>query len=303
MARAIWSGAIGFGLVNIPVKLFSAIERKDVAFHQFQQGTGKRVHNKRVVEGSGKEVAFEDIEKGYEVSKGHFVLVTPEELESVEPGQSRTIEIEEFVDLHEVDPIYYDRPYYLAPAKGAEKPYALLLEALRRSERVAVGRFVMRTKQYLAALRPTDRLIVLETMLFPDEVRDPSEVDNLPRQTKVPPKELDIALQLIDSMTETFDPKRFTDTYRERVLELIKRKAKGEEVVIEPEERTGGDVLDLMAALEASVRAAREGTRPAPASAAPAKKKATKATKATKRTAKKASGARKAAKKAARKAS
>ena len=262
MARAIWSGAIGFGLVNIPVKLYSATESKDVAFHQFERGTGKRIHNKRVAEGSDREVAFEDIDKGYEVSKGKFVMVTPEELASVEPGRSRTIEIEEFVDLHEVDPVYFDKPYYLAPADGAEKPYVLLLEALRKSERVAIGRFVMRTKQYLATLRPTEKLIVLETMLFPDEVRDPAEVENVPRQTKVAPKELAAAMQLIDSLTERFDPKRYHDTYRERVLKLLEDKAKGKQIVVEPEERTGGEVLDLMAALEASVKAAREGTRP-----------------------------------------
>src|SRR3712207_4585976 len=154
MARVIWNGAIGFGLVNIPVKLFSATESKSISSHQFERGTGKRIHNKRVAEGTDREVEFEDIDKGYEVSKGKFVIVTPEELESVEPGRSRTIEIEQFVDLVELDPIYFDKTYYLGPAEGAEKPYALLLDALKKRERVAIARFVMRTKQYLAALRP-----------------------------------------------------------------------------------------------------------------------------------------------------
>ena len=257
MARAIWNGAVGFGLVNIPVKLFSAIERKDVSFHQFEHGSGKRIHNKRVAEGSNKEVKFEDIDKGYEVTKGHFVMVTPEELESVEPGRSKTIEIEDFVDLHEVDPIYFDTTYYVAPGKGAEKPYLLLHDALRLSERIGVARFVMRTKQYLAALRPGEKVIMLETLLFPDEIRDPAKVDNLPRKQKLDTRELKMATDLIESLTVAWDPKRYTDTYRKRVLELVKKKAKGKEIVIEPEEKTGGDVLDLMAALEASVKAAR----------------------------------------------
>ena len=263
MARAIWSGAIGFGLVNIPVKLYSATEQKDVSFNQFEKDTGKRIHNKRVAEGGNKEVAFEDIVKGYEVKKGRFVMVTPEELESVEPGRSRTIEIEDFVDLHEVDPIYFDKSYYLAPAEGAEKPYSLLLEALRRTERIAIARFVMRGKQYLAALRPND-LLVLETMRFPDEIRSPSEVGDVPK-AKVAPRELAAATQLIDSLTAAWDPKRYQDTYRERVLDLIKRKAAGKDIVVEEEEPSGGEVLDLMAALEASVRTAREGTRPSKA--------------------------------------
>ena len=268
MARAIWSGAIGFGLVNIPIRLYSAIDHKDVHFHQFERGTGKRIHNKRVAEGSDKEVKFKNIDKGYEVNKGRFVMVTPEELESVEPGRSKTIEIEDFVDLHEVDPIYFDTTYYVAPAKGAEKPYLLLLEALKRSERIAVARFVMRTKQYLAALRPGDELVLLETMLFPDEIREPSEVENVPRKQKLEAKELKMATDLIESLTVAWDPKRYTDTYRSRVLELIKRKAMGKEIVVDREEPTGGDVLDLMAALEASVKAARQGKRPAEATPA-----------------------------------
>lgn len=303
MARAIWNGAIGFGLVNIPVKLYSATESKSISFHQFERGTGKRIHNKRVAEGTDREVDYDDIDKGYEVSKGKFVIVTPEELESVEPGRSRTIEIEQFVDLAELDPIYFDKTYYLGPAEGAEKPYTLLLDALRKRERVAIARFVMRTKQYLAALRPGDKAIILETMLFPDEVRDVGDVDNVPVKAKTSPKELDVATQLVDSLTEPFDPKRYTDTYREEVLELIKRKAKGEEIVIEEPEDTGGEVLDLMKALEESVRAAREGTS---RKAKPATKKAAGTKKAAAKTKKKAPAKKKAAAKkssSARKAS
>jgi DNA end-binding protein Ku len=296
MARAIWNGAIGFGLVNIPVKLYSAVEQKDIAFHQFQKGTGKRIHNKRVAEGSDKEVAFEDIEKGYETSKGKFVMLTPEELESVEPGRSRTIEIAQFVDLHEVDPVYWERPYYLGPAEGSEKSYVLLREALERSERIALANFVMRSKQYLATIRPHGKVMMLHTMLFPDEIRDAADVvDNLPSRTTVAPKELKIAEQLVESLTEPFDPKQFRDTYRDAVLDLVKRKGKGEEITVEEEEDRGGEVLDLMKALEESVRAARRGTRrPAKASAAkkrkaPAKKATAKRSAARKKAARKAS--------------
>lgn len=263
MARAIWSGSISFGLVNVPVKLFSATEQKDVSFHQFQEGTGQRIRYRRVAEESGEEVDYADIVKGYEVEKGRHVLVTPEELESVDPGRTRTIEIEDFVDLAEIDPIYYEKSYYLAPAEGsgAEKPYALLLRGMEESGKVAVGRFVLRTKQYLAAIRPAAGVLVLETMYFADEVRDPSvDVDGVPVDgVELSERERAIAGQLIESLSSAWDPERYADTYRQRVLELIERKAEGEDVVTEPARADEGEVVDLMAALEASVAAARQG--------------------------------------------
>ena len=270
MARAIWSGSISFGLVNVPVKLFSATEQKDVSFHQFQEGTGQRIRYRRVAEESGEEVDYADIVKGYEVEKGRHVLVTPEELESVEPGRTRTIEIEDFVDLAEIDPIYYEKSYYLAPAEGAgaEKPYALLLRGMEESGKVAIGRFVLRTKQYLAAIRPAGGVLVLETMYFADEVRDPSvDVDGVPVDgVELSERERAIAGQLIESLSSAWEPERYADTYRQRVLELIERKAEGEDVVIEPARADEGEVVDLMAALEASVAAARQGRpRSAPA--------------------------------------
>jgi DNA end-binding protein Ku len=258
MARAIWSGAISFGLVTVPVKLFSATQSKTVHFNQFQEGTGERVRYKRVAEGSGDEVEYADIVKGYEIEKGQYVIVTPDELESVEPSKSRTIDIEDFVSLDEIDPVYFDKTYYLAPAPdvGAEKPYSLLLEALRSANKVAVARFVMRTKQYLAAIRPIGDLLALQTMFFPDEVRGTDSVENPPDDVQLSDRELAMAEQLIDSLTSSWEPDRYTDTYRERVLDLIERKAQGEDIVV-AEREEAPEVVDLMAALQASVEEAR----------------------------------------------
>ncbi len=263
MARAIWSGAISFGLVNVPVKLFSATETKDVSFHQFQEGTGQRIRYRRVAEESGEEVGFDDIVKGYEIDKGRHVLVTPGELESVEPGKSHTIEIEDFVDLDEIDPVYFEKTYYLAPAKGAgaDKSYALLRRAMEDANKVAIARFVLRTKQYLAAVRPARGALVLETMFFADEVRDPkADIDEVPGDdVELGERERKIAGQLIESLSSDWEPERYHDTYRERVLELIGRKAEGDEIVTERAAEDDGKVVDLMAALEASVAAARQG--------------------------------------------
>ncbi|MEN3272932.1 MAG: end-binding protein Ku, partial [Actinomycetota bacterium] len=236
MPRAIWSGTISFGLVNVPVKLHTATEEKDVAFHQFSE-KGDRIKNKRVSEKTGREIDFKDIVKGYEVSKGKFVIVTPEELESVDPGPRRTIEIEDFVELSEIDPIYYVKTYYLAPDKseGASRAYALLREAMSKSDKVAVGRFVMRTKQYLVALRPLDKVLTLTTLYFSDEVRDWRDLD-VPGAIKLQPREMEIAERLIDSLTTKWKPEKYDDTYRARVLKLMKDKAKGKEIVLEEHE-------------------------------------------------------------------
>ncbi len=260
-SRAIWSGSITFGLVNVPVKLYTATQPKDVRFHQFEKGSGKRVHNKRVAEGTDKEVAYDDIVKGYEVHKGEFVIVTPDELEAVAPGRSSTIDIEDFVDLTDIDPIYYERTYYVGPANdAAARTYRLLVDAMADTGKAAIGRFVMRTKEYLAALRADDGLLVLQTLFFADEIRDARDAVGAVKRAKVGDRELRIARQLIDSMATEWDPTRYADTYRERVLDLIERKAKGEEIVVsEPEQRA--PVLDLMAALEQSLDAAREGKK------------------------------------------
>jgi DNA end-binding protein Ku len=258
MARAIWSGAISFGLVTIPVKLFSATSSHSVDFHQFAKDTGERIRYKRVAEKSGKEVEYADIVKGHEVDDGRYVIVTPEELAAVEPTKSRTIDIEDFVSLDEIDPIYWNNTYYLAPAGdvGAEKPYMLLMQAMTQSKKVAIARFVMREKQYLATIRPVGDMLGMSTMYFADEVRGVDDVGNIPEDVKVSDREVAMAEQLIDSLTSAWEPTKYEDTYQERVLELIQRKAKGEDIVIEEEEKTP-EVIDLMEALRASVEASK----------------------------------------------
>jgi DNA end-binding protein Ku len=259
MARAIWSGAISFGLVNIPVKLFSAVSKKTVRFHQIDAESGARVRQKRVGP-DGEEIPYEQIVKGYEIGPDRYVTITPEELEALEPQKTRTIDIEEFVDLEQIDPIYYDHPYYLAPDKGAAKAYKLLLDAMREADKVAIARVVIRSKENLVALRSYDGAITMETMLFPDEVVAPDSIEELASvdgDVKTTKRELDMAKQLIESLSGDFDPEGYRDEYRERVLDLIERKAAGETITIEAPEPERKEVPDLMAALEASIEASK----------------------------------------------
>jgi DNA end-binding protein Ku len=263
MARAIWTGSVSFGLVNVPVGLYSATQDHDVHFHQFAKGTSSRIRNQRVNEDTGDEVDYDDIVKGAEVGDGDYVMLTPEELESVEPGRSRTIDITDFVDAADIDPVYYQKPYYLAPSDdAAKKAYQLLVKAMSKAERIGVATFVMRGKQYLAAIRPSadEKVLVLETMYFADEVRDPAEeMDRLATRTKVAGKDLDMAVNLIESLTTGWDPKNYRDTYTERVEQLIDAKKKNREIVpTEDAGETSEKVTDLLAALEASVDAAKQ---------------------------------------------
>ncbi|MBM0127218.1 non-homologous end joining protein Ku [Pimelobacter simplex] len=256
MARSIWSGSLSFGLVNVPVGLFSATQEHEVHFHQFEEGTSSRIRYKRVNEDTGDEVAYDDIVKGAEVDEGEYVMLTQEELESVEPGKSRTIDISDFVDAAEIDPIHFQRSYYLAPAdESAAKAYALLATAMRKAERVGIATFVMRGKQYLAAVRPQDGVLVLATMYFADEVRDPrKELDNLPRRAPARGKDVQMAVDLIDALTTRWDPKNYRDTYTDRVQELVEAKKKDRVVVTEPDSAAAGDkVVDLLTALQASL--------------------------------------------------
>ena len=294
MPRAIWSGSISFGLVNVPVRLHSATQSKDVHFNQFERDSGERIRQKRVAEDSGREVEYDDIVKGYEISKGRYVMVEPEELESVDPESSRTIDIEDFIDFTEIDPIHFEKTYFLEPedTQGAKRAYALLREAMSASGRVAVGRFVMRTKQYLATIRPVDNVLFLETMFFPDEVRDPKDLDNVPGKIELSDRERKVAKQLVESLTNDWDPDRYHDTYREAVLDLVKRKDKGEDVVVEKPKHEAAPVTDLLAALEASINEAKS-RRESSAARTPAAKKAARATKTS---SKRASSARKSAK-------
>ena len=259
MARAIWTGSLSFGLVNIPVGLYSATEDKTVHFHQFQRGTSSRIRYRRVNEDTGDEVDYDDIVKGADIGNGDYVLLTPEELEEVEPGRSRTIEIVDFVEAAEIDPIYYQKTYYVAPRNdGAKRAYALLTRAMEKSDRVGIATFVMRSKQYLTAIRPQSKVLTLETMFFADEVRDPrKEIGQIPDQRSVGKKDLDTAVSLIESMTTRWEPDSYRDSYRDRVSQLIHAKARDEEVVSQDEPQDEERVVDLMDALQASVERAR----------------------------------------------
>ncbi len=273
MARSIWTGVISFGLVSVPVGLYSATENHDVAFHQFEKGTSDRVRNKRVNERTGEEVSYADVVKGAEVGgDDQYVLIDPDELESIAPGRSRSLEVHSFVDLADIDPVYYAKTYYLAPAgDGAQKTYTLLRQAMTTSKRAAIGTFVMRGKEYLAAIRPQDRVLVLQTLYFADEVRDPAEeLPTLPREAAFKGGELKMANQLIDAMAGTWDPKEYRDTYTAKVKQLIKDKEKGREVVTEEQPPTATKVTDLMEMLRRSVEDSRGGR----ARSAPAKKAA-----------------------------
>lgn len=258
MARAIWTGSIGFGLVNVPVGLYAATEDHTVHFRQFERGTTDRIRYRRVNEVSGEEVAYDDIVDGYDVGGGDYVLVEPEELEEVAPGRSRTIEITDFVEQAEIDPIHYQRSYFLAPADDAAvRPYGLLLRALRDADRVGIATFVLRNKQYLAAIRPRDDVLALETMWWADEIRNAAdELDRLPAGESFAERELRMATSLIDSMTVAWDPSAYHDTYREKVEALLEARAEGRQVTPETPGDRGGEVVDLMEALERSLAAA-----------------------------------------------
>jgi DNA end-binding protein Ku len=271
MPRAIWSGSISFGLVNIPVKLYSAISEKNVRFNQLDRRNGARVKMVRTNSETGDEVTWDDIVKGFEVSKGNYVLVTDDDLAAFAPEQSHSIDLECFVDLDEIDPIFFDGAYHVAPAKAA-KPYALLVQAMEESNKVAIARFVMRSKQYLAALRPKDGTLLLSMMVYADEINAVDEIGEFDdvASVKVDQRELAMAGQLIESLSEPFDPAAFHDTYREQVLELIDRKAGGETIVADTTPPPSADkVIDLMAALEASVQAAKGSRTRHPTALAP----------------------------------
>jgi DNA end-binding protein Ku len=286
MPRAIWSGSISFGLVNIPIKLYAAVSRKTVHFNQIDSRTGARVRHKKVSAADGAEVPAEAIVKGYELASGEYVTVGDDELASLDPDASRSIDIEEFVDLSEIDPIFYDSAYLVAPDKATLKPYALLAQAMEESGKVAIARFVMRSKQYLCAVRPQGGKLLLSTMVYADELNDANEIPELAdlEGVEVSKKELDMANQLIASLTADFDAAQFEDTYRNQVLDLIERKASGQTELISPPVVMEEDkVVDLMAALEASVKTAKAARQRHPAAgkeeaepATPAKKRARK---------------------------
>ena len=275
MPRPIWSGAISFGLVSVPVKLYPAVSQKDVSFHQIDKQSGSRIRYKRVSDKTGREIPYERIAKGYEISDDEYVVIDKQELEQFAPDATKRIDIEDFVDLADIDPISYEHTYYLSPDKGGDKAFALLRKAMDDTDKIGIGRVVIRTKQYLAAVRPYGKkAIALETMYFPDEIVDEEDIPGLPdRMPKVSDKELSMARKLVDSLATEFDPDKYHDEYRERVLDFRKKKAKGKTITIEePGEETAA-VTDLMEALKASVEGKRKKARPKKAAANGRKRK------------------------------
>ena len=294
MPRAMWTGAISFGMVTVPVKLYSALNRKSVRFHQLSGRTGVRIAQKRVDPQSGEEVPYEDVVKGFEIAPDRYVVIEPGELETLQPKKTKTIEIEDFVELSQIDPVFYDHPYYLAPGPGGAKPYRLLLEAMRETGKVAIARVVIRSKEQLVAIRPMGEVLGMATMIFADEILPAERLDEISEAAEVTTtkRELDIAKQLVDSLAGEFEPARYSDTYREEVLALIERKAQGEEIAVQPVlEEVAAPAPDLMSALKASLDAVR--AREADGAAKPRKPAARKAT------AKKAAAKKPAAKKPA----
>lgn len=269
MARALWSGSISFGLVNIPIRLFAATESHQLDMHQFDAKTRKRVRYRRVVEGTDREVPYEQIVDGYEVSKGKIVLLSDEEMAAAAPKQSHTLELEQFVPLQAIDPIAWAHTYYVGPdGTSAHKAYAVLRDAMKKSERVGIGRFVLRSKEYLATLRPYERGLALETMFFADEIRDLADVPGADVRVTASARELDIAQKLIESLSGPWEHAKYEDTYRDRVLELVKRKAKGETIDVEAPEEAGAPVIDLMEALKRSLAGGGAEQKPARAKTA-----------------------------------
>jgi DNA end-binding protein Ku len=254
-----WTGAISFGLVNVPVKLYTAARSKDIRFNQLHAQDGARINLKRVCSEDGQEVPYGDIVKGYEVSPDHYVMITPEELDALAPEMTRAIDIEEFVDLADIDPVYYESSYFLAPDKSGIKAYGLLMKAMEEAGKVAIGRVVLRSKQYVVALRPSGNALCMSTLFFADEVVEQDSLENLPENVTFDKRELAMAQQLIGALSEKFDPEKYHDDYREKVLDLIERKSEGEEIVLTPQPQAKPKVVDLMAALEASIAAAKGG--------------------------------------------
>lgn len=259
MPRPLWNGSISFGLVNVPVRLFKAQSPKDVRFHMLHQPDGVRIQQKRVCPVHDEEVSYDEIVKGYELSPERYVIIEPEELDALDPKANHTIDIEDFVDLADIDPLYFERGYYVVPDARSAKAYALLVRAMEETQKVGIARFVMRTKEYLCAIRAKDNALILETMLYADELVSSDELalpgDELDEPTE---RELKMATSLVESLAGPFEPEKYSDQYREKVMALIEAKAEGNAIVTQPEQGEPAPVVDLMAALEASLAAAKK---------------------------------------------
>jgi DNA end-binding protein Ku len=288
MPSAIWTGSISFGLVQVPVRLVGATKSRDVSFNQLEEGTGARIRYKKVSDATGEEVPPDKIKRGYEISKGRYVMIEPDELDVLRPKGSHAIEIEEFIDLDEIDPLYFEQPYYLVPDARGVKPYKLLVEAMKELNKVAIGRIIVRSKERLVAIRTVDDMLCIETMRYADEVVSRDNLVPDDGDVDLTDRELAMARQLVESLaSDRFEPEKYHDEYREQVLDLINRKAAGESIVAEPVTEPPAKVLDLVAALEASlakaqgakerhpsVAAASSSSEKSPAKSASASKKA-----------------------------
>jgi len=298
MARAIWSGNISFGLLNVPVRMYSAVARRNIALREIREKDSARIKHRRVAEGTDEEVPYDEIIKAYELTPGQYVPLTKDEMKALAPEKTRAIAVQDFVDLTEIDPMYFDSPYYLGPADGAEKAYSLLAKAMKASGKVAIARFVLRSKENLAAIRSDGNVLTLTTMRFADEVVPVDELDILPEKAQKPAKrEQEMAEQLIESLSTDFEPKDYHDEYREQLLALIERKAEGKEIVAaDTEAPKATKAPDLMAALEESIAAVADkkgGAAKGKAKASRAKKSAAKPKKASKKSTSNGSGSSK----------
>jgi DNA end-binding protein Ku len=261
MPKPIWSGTISFGLVTVPVKLYSAVQPKQVRFHQLHASDQVRIEQKRVCPADGQEVSYDEIVKGFEIAPDRYVVLEPEELAALAPRSTRTIDIQDFVELSEIDPIFYDHAYYLVPGEGGEKAYQLLMEAMRDAGKVAVARVVLRSKEHIVAIRPIGDVLGMTTMNFADEIVSVDHLDELPEQElELTSRERDVARQLVESLSVPFDASKYNDTYRQAVLDLIERKAEGKEIAQQPEIAPPLAAPDLMSALQASLDQVRERT-------------------------------------------
>lgn len=260
MARAIWSGTISFGLLNVPVRMYSAVARRNIALREIRESDSARIKHRRVAEGTDEEVPYENIVKAYELSPGQYVPLGKDEMAALAPEKTRAIDVQDFVDIEEIDPMYFDSPYYLGPADGAEKAYSLLAAAMESSGKAAISRFVFRNKEHLSAIRASDGVLTLTTMRFHDEVVPADELDVIPeKKQKVAKREREMAEQLIDSLSTEFEPNQYRDEYREQLLALIEQKAEGKEIVAsEAEAPKETKAPDLMAALEESIAAVKD---------------------------------------------
>jgi DNA end-binding protein Ku len=277
--RSMWKGTLTFGLVSLPVKLYTAVVHRTVSFHQLHATDHARIENRRFCSAEGEEVPFGEIVKGFEIAPGRHVVIEADELAALEPAFTQAIEVEDFVQLDEIDPVYFDRPYYLTPGQGGARPYRLLLEAMRDTGRAAIARVVLRSRQQLVAIHPRGDVLLMTTLSFGDEIQPTSELGELREvaEVELDERELDVAHRLVDSIARPFDPDNYHDTYREALLALIDRKAAGEQVVLEPlADEAPLQAVDLMSALEASIEQVRtrRGSEPRPPGAPARKRKA-----------------------------